>query len=146
MSAGRPLGGEAGYKRLVRLLARAFYSGECPPKEVDAEDVPAGARATRRDKVRPATGHEPPLAVAAVAACRQPIDRSSLSRCASHSPLPCSQNEYLGLGVLLLDLLAGAHGYVKDVVITGTLGVSGKVANRALRYLQAEGLLHSGAC
>lgn len=46
--------------------------------------------------------------------------------------------------MLLLDLLAGAHGYVKDVAITGQLGVSGKVANRALRYLQAEGLLQSG--
>lgn len=47
--------------------------------------------------------------------------------------------------MLLLDLLAGAHGYVKDVAITAQLGVSGKVANRALRYLQAEGLLASGA-
>lgn len=46
--------------------------------------------------------------------------------------------------MLLLDLLAAAHGYVKDVAITGQLGVSGKVANRALRYLQSEGLLSSG--
>ncbi|KAL4444027.1 hypothetical protein ABPG75_011764 [Micractinium tetrahymenae] len=53
------------------------------------------------------------------------------------------KNEYIGLGVLLLDLLAAAHGYVKDVAITGQLGVSGKVANRALRYLQSEGLLQS---
>jgi hypothetical protein len=59
--------------------------------------------------------------------------------------LPPLQNDYIGLGLLLLDLLAGAHGYVKDVAITGQLGVSGKVANRALRYLQAEGLLQSGA-
>ncbi|EFN56571.1 hypothetical protein CHLNCDRAFT_51546 [Chlorella variabilis] len=98
---GRSLGGDAGYKRLVRLLGRAFYSGECPPREAE-EEVPAGARSTRRDK-----------------------------------------NEYIGLGVLLLDLLAAAHGYVKDVAITGQLGVSGKVANRALRYLQSEGLLSS---
>lgn len=48
--------------------------------------------------------------------------------------------------MLLLDLLAAAHGYVKDAAITGQLGVSGKVANRALRYLQSEGLLQSGAC
>lgn len=47
--------------------------------------------------------------------------------------------------MLLLDLLAAAHGYVKDVVIMSQLGVSGKVANRALRHLQSEGLLQSGA-
>ncbi|KAL4430030.1 hypothetical protein ABPG77_004400 [Micractinium sp. CCAP 211/92] len=97
----RPLAGDAGYKRLVRLLGRAFYAGECPPREPE-EEVPAGARTIRRDK-----------------------------------------NEYIGLGVLLLDLLAAAHGYVKDAAITGQLGVSGKVANRALRYLQSEGLLQS---
>ncbi len=39
--------------------------------------------------------------------------------------------------MLLLDLLAAAHGYVKDAAITAQLGVSGKVANRALRYLQS---------
>ena len=33
----KPLGGEGGYKRLVRLLARAFYSGECPPKEASPQ-------------------------------------------------------------------------------------------------------------
>ena len=58
---------------------------------------------------------------------------------------PPPQNEYIGLGVLLLDLLVTAHGYVKDQAITTQLGVSGKVANRALRFLQAEGLLQSGA-
>ena len=56
------------------------------------------------------------------------------------------QNEYIGLGVLLLDLLAEAHGFVKDSSITAQLGVTGKVANRALRYLQGEGLLASGGC
>lgn len=35
----------------VRLLARAFYSGECPPREPE-EEVPAGQRIVRRDKVR----------------------------------------------------------------------------------------------
>lgn len=50
-AGGRTLGGDAGYKRLVRLLGRAFYAGECPPKEAE-EEVPAGARSTRRDKVR----------------------------------------------------------------------------------------------
>ncbi|PSC75801.1 general transcription factor IIE subunit 1 [Micractinium conductrix] len=99
---GRPLTGDAGYARLIRLLARAFYAGECPPKDVEPDDIPAGARTIRRDK-----------------------------------------NEYKGLGVLLLDLLAAAHGYVKDVAILSQLGVSGKVANRALRHLQAEGLLQS---
>ena len=55
----RPLAGEAGYKRLVRLLARAFYAGECPPKEPEPEDVPAAARGVRKDKVgfqRPPAG------------------------------------------------------------------------------------------
>jgi hypothetical protein len=48
----RALSGDAGYKRLVRLLARAFYAGECPPKEAEPEDMPAGARGgMRRDKV-----------------------------------------------------------------------------------------------
>ncbi len=45
----RPLAGDAGYKRLVRLLGRAFYAGECPPREPE-EEVPAGARTIRRDK------------------------------------------------------------------------------------------------
>lgn len=31
----KPLGGVQGYQRLVRLLARAFYAGECPPREED---------------------------------------------------------------------------------------------------------------
>ena len=94
-AGGRPLGGDAGYKRLVgaaaprpcrllalaraapaarhageicrpfsslnpcrtpncpqvRLLGRAFYAGECPPREQE-EEVPAGQRTVRRDKVR----------------------------------------------------------------------------------------------
>eukprot|EP00887_Chlorella_sp_A99_P001196 scaffold14.g1196.t1 len=33
----KPLGGENGYKRLVRLLGRAFYAGECPPREEPAK-------------------------------------------------------------------------------------------------------------
>lgn len=45
----RPLAGDAGYKRLVRLLGRAFYAGECPPREPE-EELPAGARTIRRDK------------------------------------------------------------------------------------------------
>lgn len=45
----RPLAGDAGYKRLVRLLGRAFYAGECPPREPE-EEMPAGARTIRRDK------------------------------------------------------------------------------------------------
>ncbi|KFM27809.1 hypothetical protein F751_2800 [Auxenochlorella protothecoides] len=28
---GRALAGEAGYQRLIRLVGRAFYAGECPP-------------------------------------------------------------------------------------------------------------------
>ena len=51
---GRPLTGDAGYARLIRLLARAFYAGECPPKDVEPDDIPAGARTIRRDKVREA--------------------------------------------------------------------------------------------
>jgi len=34
----------------VWLLARAFYAGECPPREPE-EEVPAGQRTVRRDKV-----------------------------------------------------------------------------------------------
>lgn len=32
----------AGYKKLARLLARTFYSGECPPKHYrdDEDDTP----------------------------------------------------------------------------------------------------------
>ena len=53
---GKPLGGEAGYKRLARLVARAFYLGECPPREAaegggtpaaDA-DAPSTSRAPRQ--------------------------------------------------------------------------------------------------
>ena len=44
----RALSGDAGYKRLVRLLARAFYAGECPPKEAEPEDMPAGAKPRKR--------------------------------------------------------------------------------------------------
>ena len=67
---GRALGGEAGYKRLVRLLARAFYAGECPPREPE-EEVPAGARTTRRDKVRRGGGARR-LSAPAAAAARGP--------------------------------------------------------------------------
>lgn len=31
--SSKPLKGRRGYRRLVRLLARVFYSGEVPPKE-----------------------------------------------------------------------------------------------------------------
>lgn len=129
-AALRPLSGDAGYKRLVRLLGRAFYAGECPPKEAD-EEVPAGQRVIRRDKVR-----------GRPTACRRRLPPPAAHQLASTAT---QQNEYIGLGVLLLDFLAAAHGYVKDQAIVQQLGVSGKVANRALRYLQGEGLLQSGA-
>ena len=45
----RPLTGEAGYQRLVRLPARAFYSGECPPREPEPDTLPPGAGPVRRD-------------------------------------------------------------------------------------------------
>jgi hypothetical protein len=44
----KPLSGVPGYKRLVRLVVRAFYSGECPPP--DAEEEQAAVR-KRGDKV-----------------------------------------------------------------------------------------------
>ena len=81
-------------------------------------------------------------AAAAVAPPPPPLPLTARSPC----PLGALQNDYIGLGVLLLDMLVGAHGFVKDAAITSQLGVSGKVANRALRFLQAEGLLASGEC
>lgn len=81
-------------------------------------------------------------AAAAVAPPPPPLPLTARSPC----PLGALQNDYIGLGMLLLDMLVGAHGFVKDAAITSQLGVSGKVANRALRFLQAEGLLASGEC
>ena len=34
-----------GYKKLVRLMARAFYAGDCPPKFVDLGDEDGGGGA-----------------------------------------------------------------------------------------------------
>ena len=121
-----------------------FTAGSALPRSPSPRTCPQGhgaARAgTRWDPSgRPGARHY----TAAAAAAASSIDR--------HWPPappcpPCApQNDYIGLGVLLLDMLVGAHGFVKDAAITSQLGVSGKVANRALRFLQAEGLLASGA-
>lgn len=40
----KPLNGPNGYKRLVRLVARTFYSGECPPRDPDEDAQPAPFR------------------------------------------------------------------------------------------------------
>ena len=55
-TATRALVGVEGYRRLARLIVRAFYSGEAPPPEVDptkdAETAAAGGSKSRLPKVR----------------------------------------------------------------------------------------------
>ena len=55
-TATRALTGVEGYRRLARLIARAFYSGECPPPELDtakeADASPPPAAKSKLPKVR----------------------------------------------------------------------------------------------
>lgn len=50
----KPLSGPNGYKRLARLVVRAFYSGECPPRtpeEVERDQQLAASGRSRAVKV-----------------------------------------------------------------------------------------------
>lgn len=58
------LGGLSGFKRLVKLVARAFYSGECPPRDVDP-DVEKEASKSRTTKVTSAEKLAPEIDVPA---------------------------------------------------------------------------------
>lgn len=44
----RALPGDAGYKRLARLVARAFYAGECPPREEEGDEGTSRSRSKAR--------------------------------------------------------------------------------------------------
>lgn len=95
----RCCGGDHGYRRLARLVARAFYAGECPPREEAQDDGPSTSKS--RSKVR----------------------------------------SQAGLGVLLIDALAAANGYVDEAALSSQLRLAQKDVRRALRHLEAERLL-----
>ena len=57
----KPLNGLNGYRRLARLVVRAFYAGECPPKEPEEEGAPQPIR-RREGKVSRRAGRAAPAA------------------------------------------------------------------------------------
>ncbi len=48
MAAPVGLGGVSGYRKVARLVARAFYSGPCPPPEEPAADALEEPKPKRR--------------------------------------------------------------------------------------------------
>lgn len=51
-TATRALSGIEGYRRLARLLVRAFYSGEAPPPDLEPVDNGGEASAPAANKSR----------------------------------------------------------------------------------------------
>lgn len=49
---GRALTGDAGYKRMIRLVVRAFYAGECPPSPPVDPAAPLPQNASKLNKAR----------------------------------------------------------------------------------------------
>jgi hypothetical protein len=143
----------APYRRLVQMVACAFYTGECPPYEGPPEGEKAPARkGTNVRTQRQASSRHPSRchsATAFSAALCAPLMVVPLAwmgwELSKHSALadpherytagPPAQAPFVGLGAVALDALTRRE-WVKEDELAEQLKVHPKVLRRVLRYLE----------
>lgn len=143
----------APYRRLVQMVACAFYTGECPPYEGPPEGEKAPARkGTNVRSQRQASSRHPSrchyTTAVSAALCASLFVVPSAWMCwelPQHGTLagpherftagPHAQAPFVGLGAVALDALARRE-WVKEDELAEQLKVHPKVLRRVLRYLE----------